>query len=143
MTGYWSSGTRLADSGQIDGRGLEYNDFPEYMVRPLTPATYSLSHQTQCGGAQTRTRPTSLRRRKRRTTTAGPSNQTGAQTIKKRKAGARIAAAGLFVGDGKALNADANEETKKRETVFRKRAVRSAMNEDCLVLFLYFPGHGP
>ena len=31
--GYWSSGSRLADSSKIKGQGIEAGDFPEYMVR--------------------------------------------------------------------------------------------------------------
>lgn len=31
--GYWSSGTRLADSVRVSGDGIESGDLPEYMVR--------------------------------------------------------------------------------------------------------------
>lgn len=30
--GYWSAGTRLADSARISGQGIEAGDLPEYMV---------------------------------------------------------------------------------------------------------------
>ncbi|KAI0749788.1 WLM domain-containing protein [Daedaleopsis nitida] len=102
--GYWSSGNRLMDSARIGGQGLDAGDLPEYM----------------CGGAQTRTRPTALRRRRRQ---AGPSNHTGAQTAKKRKAGTRVTAKGLFQGSGRALNDDVeDEEQKKAGAGFRKKA---------------------
>jgi hypothetical protein len=32
--GYWSAGTRLADSSKVTGQGVEPGEFPEYMVRP-------------------------------------------------------------------------------------------------------------
>ncbi|RPD74820.1 WLM-domain-containing protein [Lentinus tigrinus ALCF2SS1-7] len=95
--GYWSSGTRLADSARMTGQGLEAGDLPEYM----------------CGGAQSRTRPTALRRRKTRRQT-GPSNHTGAQTAKKRKAGSRVTAKGLFQGTGRALDEDIQDDEQKK-----------------------------
>lgn len=36
--GYWSSGTRLADSARVSGDGIEAGDFPEYMARKHTPS---------------------------------------------------------------------------------------------------------
>lgn len=33
MSGYWSSGTRLADSASVSGDGIETGDLPEFMVR--------------------------------------------------------------------------------------------------------------
>ncbi|EPQ54069.1 WLM-domain-containing protein [Gloeophyllum trabeum ATCC 11539] len=89
--GYWSSGKLLLDSSLVGGQTLETGDLPEYM----------------CGGAQTRTRPT---RRRRRTAAAGPSNHTGAQTAKRRKAGSRVKAEGAFVGKGTSLNDDISDE---------------------------------
>ncbi|TFK92648.1 WLM-domain-containing protein [Polyporus arcularius HHB13444] len=112
--GYWSSGTRLADSARMSGQGLEAGDLPEYM----------------CGGAQSRTRPTAVRRRRTRSQ-AGPSNHTGAQTAKKRKAGSRVTAKGLFQGAGKALNEDVeDEEQKKAGTGFRKKAGSKRAREE-------------
>ncbi|KAI0719312.1 WLM-domain-containing protein [Cerioporus squamosus] len=112
--GYWSSGIRLADSARMSGQGLEAGDLPEYM----------------CGGAQTRTRPTAVRRR-RTGRQAGPSNHTGAQTAKKRKAGSRVTAKGLFQGSGRALNEDAeDEEQKKAGTGFRKKAGSKRAREE-------------
>jgi DNA-dependent metalloprotease WSS1 len=37
IKGYWSAGTRLADSSKVVGQGVESGEFPEYMVctRPL------------------------------------------------------------------------------------------------------------
>ncbi|KAL1949510.1 hypothetical protein VTO73DRAFT_8391 [Trametes versicolor] len=110
--GYWSSGTRLADSARMGSQGLDTGDLPEYM----------------CGGAQSRARPTSLRRRRRQ---AGPSNHTGAQTAKRRKAGSRVTAQGTFQGSGKALNEDvSDEERKKAGTGFRKKAASKRAREE-------------
>lgn len=51
---------------------------------------------------------------------------TGAQTAKRRKAGARVTAQGVFRGDGQALNADVeDEDAKKVGTGFGKKAARS------------------
>ncbi|KAL6302393.1 WLM domain-containing protein [Sparassis latifolia] len=99
--GYWSSGTRLADSSRVGGQSLDASDMPEYM----------------CGGAQKRTRPTSLRRRR------GAGAKTGAQTAKKRKAGTRVTARDAFKGSGRALNEDVEDEKgKKAGAGFRKKA---------------------
>ena len=32
IKGYWSAGTRLADSSKVVGQGVESGEFPEYMV---------------------------------------------------------------------------------------------------------------
>ncbi|KDQ57192.1 hypothetical protein JAAARDRAFT_35796 [Jaapia argillacea MUCL 33604] len=113
--GYWSSGHRLSDSAKVGGQGIEPGDLPEYM----------------CGGAQSRTRPTSLRRRRHTQPKAGPSNHTGAQTVKKRKAGSRVTAQNVFKGDGAALNHDAQgEESKKAGTGFRKKAGSKRAREE-------------
>ncbi|KAI0787641.1 WLM-domain-containing protein [Fomes fomentarius] len=110
--GYWSSGHRLADSSRVGGQGLDPVDLPEYM----------------CGGAQTRTRPTALRRRRRQ---AGPSNRTGAQIAKKRKPGSRVTAKGLFKGTGRALNEDEQDEEQKKAGVgFRKQAGSKRAREE-------------
>ncbi|KAF9820906.1 hypothetical protein IEO21_01133 [Rhodonia placenta] len=112
--GYWSSGSRLADSARVGGQSLDTNELPEYM----------------CGGAQSRARPTSLRRRRARHQ-AGPSNHTGPQTAKRRKAGTRVTAQGSFKGSGKALNEDASdEEQKKAGTGFRKKAGSKRAREE-------------
>ena len=63
----------------------------------------------QCGGAQSRTRPTATRRRrttlgKRRETI--PSLHTGRQTAIKRKAGARVTSKYAFTGQGSMLDGD-------------------------------------
>lgn len=63
----------------------------------------------QCGGAQSRTRPTAtLRRRttqgKRRETV--PSVHTGRQTAIKRKAGTRVTSKYAFTGQGSMLDGD-------------------------------------
>ncbi|KAF9247276.1 WLM domain-containing protein [Melanogaster broomeanus] len=111
--GYWSSGTRLVDSAKIAGQGIEMGDAPEYM----------------CGGAHSRARPPSYQRRTRRTQQAGPSNLTGAQTSKKRKAGARVNST-AFKSTGKALNEDVDEEKKAHGTGFRKKARSNRAREE-------------
>ncbi|KAF9475398.1 WLM-domain-containing protein [Pholiota conissans] len=105
--GYWSSGTRLRDSARVGGEGVEEGDFPEYM----------------CGGAQSRTRPTSRRRRaqgKRREVI--PSLHTGAQTAKKRKAGARVTSKYAFTGEGATLAEDSSSGTGFGKKAASKRA---------------------
>ncbi|THH30030.1 hypothetical protein EUX98_g4159 [Antrodiella citrinella] len=106
--GYWSSGTRLADSAVILGPNGQSGDLPEYM----------------CGGAQSRKRPSSLRQRR------PPSTRTGAQTTKKRKAGSRVTARGMFKGDGHALNEGLDDEEKKKGAGFRKKAVSNRAREE-------------
>ncbi|KAI1796841.1 WLM-domain-containing protein [Ganoderma leucocontextum] len=112
--GFWSSGTRLADFARVGGQGLDSGDLPEYM----------------CGGAQTRARPSSMKRRRRQP--AGPSNHTGPQTMKKRKPGTRIRAKGAFTGStGHALNEDIkDEQLKKVGTGYRKQAGSKRAREE-------------
>ncbi|EJF64929.1 WLM-domain-containing protein [Dichomitus squalens LYAD-421 SS1] len=111
--GFWSSGTRVADFARMGGQGLDSDDLPEFM----------------CGGAQSRARPAS--RKRRRSQPAGPSNRTGAQTAKKRKPGTRVRAKGAFSGTGRALNDDIeDEELKKTGTGFRKQARSKRAREE-------------
>ncbi|KAG0705701.1 WLM-domain-containing protein [Suillus ampliporus] len=112
--GYWSSGTRLADSAKIAGQGVEMGDLPEYM----------------CGGAHSRARPASYKRRNRTTKISGPSVHTGVQSEKKRKAGSRITNANAFSSGGKALNEDAIGEKKDAGTGFRKKAGSKRAREE-------------
>lgn len=50
---------------------------------------------------------------------------TGAQTMKKRKAGSRVTARSAFKGDGRALNEDlTGDDESKAGTGFGKRAGR-------------------
>lgn len=123
FTGYWSSGTRLRDSVRVGGEGVEEGDFPEYMVRLCNffYYIYGDSRLIQCGGAQSRTRPTARRRRraqgKRREVV--PSLHTGAQTAKKRKAGARATSKYAFSGEGATLAQEGSSGTG-----FGKKAAR-------------------
>ncbi|KAL5526064.1 hypothetical protein ACEPAG_7402 [Sanghuangporus baumii] len=116
--GYWSSGTRVSDSIRIGGQGVEDFDLPEYV----------------CGGAQSRSRPKSIGRRRsqvQRRAKAGPSNHTGAQVEKRRKPGTRVKARGAFKGEGKALNDDiSDEDAKARGTGFRKQAGSKRAREE-------------
>lgn len=112
--GYWSSGTRLADSAKIAGQGIETEDLPEYM----------------CGGAHSRARPASYQRRKRTAKFSGPSGHTGAQSEKKRKAGSRITNASAFGSCGKALNEGIIGEKKEAGTGFRKKAGSKRAREE-------------
>ncbi|KAH0585113.1 hypothetical protein H2248_008374 [Termitomyces sp. 'cryptogamus'] len=114
--GYWSSGTRLGDSAEVTGQGIEPGELPEYL----------------CGGAQTRRRPTATRTRrprKPRNTTITPSNSTGRQTIKPRKAGSRITSKNVFVGQGSSLMDDAMDG-KAKGTGFGKRASSNRAREE-------------
>ncbi|KAI5890112.1 WLM-domain-containing protein [Schizophyllum commune H4-8] len=105
--GYWSSGTRLGDSAQIEGQGVASSEYmPEYM----------------CGGAQSRTRPTAIRRRRggpRRPRETVASLHTGRQTAKRRKAGARVTSKYAFEGEGATLG-----EAGGKGAGFRKQAAR-------------------
>ncbi|KAI5121211.1 hypothetical protein M0805_007221 [Coniferiporia weirii] len=114
--GYWSSGTRIADSARIGGQGIEDYDLPDYI----------------CGGAQTRSRPKSYGRRgQARRRVAGPSKHTGAQTEKKRKPGTRVTAKGKFKGEGEALNAAISDRDEKAKgTGFRKQAGSKRAREE-------------
>lgn len=92
------------------------------MLRPSLPR--------QCGGAQRRTRPRTLKRRRQRrerTSQAGPSNRTGAQAVKKRKPGSRVTKD--FGGDGETLTNGAPGSTG---TGFGKRAQRYMQATDTL-----------
>ncbi|KDQ24875.1 hypothetical protein PLEOSDRAFT_1090492 [Pleurotus ostreatus PC15] len=115
-TGYWSSGTRLADSARVGGLGLDAGELPEYM----------------CGGAHSRRRPTALRRRRnagpRKTAyNAVPTVHTGRQTAKKRKAGARVT--GEFGGEGHAL-VDASDPRDVEGGGFGKKAASKRAREE-------------
>lgn len=115
FTGYWSTGTRLADSARVSGDGIESGDFPEYM----------------CGGAQTRTRSTAQRRRRRalQPSDTGPSLHTGRQTAKRRKAGGRVTSKFAFVGSGSSLTDDAQSSKGKRARSNRAREERALAAE--------------
>ena len=133
----WSWGNRLlvfrpatfrlgSLSGVLDARRQLCTRVPclsPLFLTSIYPAlTFGPASPRQCGGAQQRARPTTLKRRRRRadrTSKAGPSNHTGAQTAKKRKAGSRVAKD--FGGDGKALN---DGTPGGSGAGFRKRAQR-------------------
>lgn len=55
---------------------------------------------------------------------SGPSNHTGAQSTKKRKAGTRVRDTNVFIGQGKALNGDVEEGKKAMGAGFGKQAAR-------------------
>lgn len=113
--GYWSSGTRLADSARISGDGIELGDLPEYMVGIYHSFDYLVFNSPQCGGAQTRARPSSFRRRRHVSQKRGetvPSLHTGRQTAKRRKAGGRVTSKFAFVGDGRSLADDSAQSSK-------------------------------
>ncbi|KIL67558.1 hypothetical protein M378DRAFT_159365 [Amanita muscaria Koide BX008] len=97
--GYWSSGRRLADSARVAGDGIDPGDLPEFM----------------CGGAQTRTRPTSIRRRRGERTSIK----------RKRRAGTRVNA-NAFVGQGCKLS----EDTGGLGTGFGKQAKSKRAREE-------------
>ncbi|KAK0223196.1 WLM domain-containing protein [Armillaria fumosa] len=112
--GYWSAGTRLADSAKVAGEGIDPGDLPEYM----------------CGGAQTRSRPSATRRRRSgRRSEVVPSNHTGRQTTKRRKAGGRVTSKYAFQGEGLSLNDSTGEEGVKG-TGFKKQAGSKRAREE-------------
>ncbi|PBL03642.1 WLM-domain-containing protein [Armillaria gallica] len=112
--GYWSAGTRLADSAKVAGEGIDPGDLPEYM----------------CGGAQTRSRPSATRRRRSgRRGDVVPSNHTGRQTAKRRKGGGRVTSKYAFQGEGLSLNDSTGEEGGKG-TGFRKQAGSKRAREE-------------
>ncbi|KAK0485190.1 WLM domain-containing protein [Armillaria novae-zelandiae] len=112
--GYWSAGTRLADSAKVAGEGIDPGDLPEYM----------------CGGAQTRSRPSATRRRRSgRRGEVVPSNHTGRQTAKRRKAGGRVTSKYAFQGEGLSLSDSRGEEGVKG-TGFKKQAGSKRAREE-------------
>ncbi|KAH7887774.1 WLM-domain-containing protein [Phlebopus sp. FC_14] len=115
--GYWSSGTRLADSAMVAGQGIQIGDLPEYM----------------CGGAHARARPFPFRRHRSRADAAGPSLHTGPQTAKKRRTGSRITNSNAFTSAGMRLNGGA-DDNKTIGKGFRKKAgSKRAREEHALV----------
>ncbi|KAJ4476244.1 WLM domain-containing protein [Lentinula aciculospora] len=119
--GYWSAGTRLADSAVVAGQGLDIGDLPEYI----------------CGGAQSRTRPSNLRQRRgpRRLREVVASNKTGRQTAKQRKAGSRVTSKFAFQGEGVSLSAgDAGKGFGKQASSKRAREERALATERRLQL---------
>ncbi|KAF8071982.1 WLM domain-containing protein [Lyophyllum atratum] len=117
--GYWSSGTRLADNTRVAGVGIEAGDLPEYM----------------CGGAQTRTRPSTTRTRrsrKPRDTTITASTSSGRQTAKRRKAGARVTSKTAFVGNGMTLAEDVVDGKGKGAGFGKQAASKRAREERAL-----------
>ncbi|KAK7454666.1 hypothetical protein VKT23_011419 [Stygiomarasmius scandens] len=112
--GYWSAGTRLADSARVSGQGIETGDLPEYM----------------CGGAQARARP-ARKRQSRRPREVVPSNHTGRQTAKPRKAGTRVTSKYAFTGEGTTLGNTPGSTTEKGTgTGFGKRAGSKRAREE-------------
>ncbi|KAJ7903525.1 WLM domain-containing protein [Mycena olivaceomarginata] len=114
--GYWSAGTRLFDSAEVSGDGIEGGECPEFL----------------CGGAQKQSRPSALGRKRRargprRETVA--SNKTGRQTAKKRKAGARVKSEYAFSGQGSFLT-DGALDPKGKGVGFRKQAGSKRAREE-------------
>lgn len=119
--GYWSSGVRLGDSAPVQGQGVDSGDFlPEYM----------------CGGAQTRQRPTAMRRRRgpRRPRETVASLHTGRQTAKKRKAGARVTSKYAFEGQGTTLSGEDPKAGGKGSGFGKRAASKSAREERLLAI---------
>ncbi|KAF8527641.1 WLM domain-containing protein [Hysterangium stoloniferum] len=113
--GYWSAGTRLGDSQRVQGDNWNSQNLPEYT----------------CGGAYNQSRRSALSSRKRRRQKkAGPSNTTGAQTAKRRKAGSRVTSKAAFeaAGSGNVL-----DETVKKGVAgsgFGKKAASRRAREE-------------
>lgn len=111
------------------GEGIGVGDLPEYMVTTFAVAIVTVLKfvDPKCGGAHNRARPPSVVRRrsgKPRNNTM-MINNTGRQTVKRRKAGARITSKNAFVGKGMAL-AEGSEggKGKAKGTGFGKQAAR-------------------
>ncbi|KAH8835178.1 WLM domain-containing protein [Flagelloscypha sp. PMI_526] len=99
--GFWSSGTLLSDSSSVLGKSCiqEELGLPEFI----------------CGGAQNKTRPTAVRRRRggpRKPVV--PSLHTGAQTNKTKKAGRRVTSKYAFQGEGSALTENGAAKNNKK-----------------------------
>lgn len=118
---------------------LDDSSVPEYLVCSLLyrfgrpSLTFRPVFSRQCGGAQERARPKTLKRRRQRadrSSQAGPSNHTGSQTAKKRKPGSRVTKD--FGGDGKTLN---DGTPGASGAGFRKRTQRygQALNDGLLL----------
>lgn len=126
-TGYWSAGTRLADSARVGPQDLQDGELPEYMVRlslrfPRCHTRFLLTISilepySQCGGAQTRARPS------RRTRRPASSTTSGRQTKRRRKAGARVTGKNAFAGAGEGAKL-ADVEKGAQGAGFGKRAQR-------------------
>lgn len=126
--GYWSSGTRIADSTRVGPQDLIEGDLPEYMVRAhILPRLRLIYVALQCGGAHNRARPT----RQRRFRASGPSTS-GRQTQRKRKPGTRVTAKSAFVGVGEGVTLSGAGEKDgfgRRAQSKRARAERAAAAE--------------
>ncbi|KAJ3874554.1 WLM domain-containing protein [Lentinula edodes] len=109
--GYWSAGTRLADSAVVSGQGFDVGDLPQYI----------------CGGAQSRSRPSNLhQRRGPRPREIMASGKTGRQTAKRRKAGSRVTSKYAFQGEGTSLSAgEAGKGFGKQASSKRAREERA------------------
>lgn len=86
----------------------------------------------KCGGAHSRSRSTAIPRRPRRPRgTTTPSNRTGRQTVKPRKAGARVTSKNTFVGEGMVLVDKTGEgKGKGKGTGFGKQAASKRAREE-------------
>lgn len=105
---------------------------PSFLIITSPLLTSSPALLRQCGGAQRRTRPKTLKRRRRRadrSPQAGPSNHTGAQTAKKRRPGSRVTKD--FGRNGKTLNDGTPGGTG---TGFKKRSQRYTQVSEVLYL---------
>lgn len=135
--GMWSAGKRLKDSAIIGASPMSNEEWVENIVSPFLSSldlvinlAFDEHDRHQCGGAQTSSKSTVLRRRRARPKLPGPSNQTGPQAAKKRKAGSRITHPDAFGGPdaantGRTLNEDIRDEAeKKKGTGFHKQANR-------------------
>ncbi|KAG8839780.1 hypothetical protein FRB91_006796 [Serendipita sp. 411] len=102
--GFWSSGQVLRDGARED-RVREVEDLPEYL----------------CGGAQSQSPPKRNTGRKRTAKRQG--EPSSSRRARKPKAGSRVKSRNAFQGNGKALNADENAESRRQlGTGFRKQA---------------------
>ncbi|EIN09688.1 WLM-domain-containing protein [Punctularia strigosozonata HHB-11173 SS5] len=109
--GFWSSGARLSDAARIPmDEEMDATGLPEYI----------------CGGALERILSTRKKRRKRME--HGSVARTGAQTPKRRKAGARVTKD--FGAGGRTLSGELEGEGDKRGAGFRKQTQSKTAREE-------------
>jgi len=125
--GFWSAGQVLRDGARGAGPEEGEEDAPEYLVRVLQDVHERdwLIRGRKCGGAYEKPAPRKVSRKRKPRQQATASERTGAQNLKKRKAGSRVKAKNAFKGPGQALNAGLDGETKQKlGTGYRKQAGR-------------------
>ncbi|TFY75433.1 hypothetical protein EWM64_g8578 [Hericium alpestre] len=123
--GYWSAGTRLADSARVEGEGVAGGDLPEFMVRPFICTCHcdmgrSVNHSVEGPRVEHVRRGAAATHRRR-------------GSVPAQEAQSRFASDSgrVFKGEGRSLNAEIeDEEEKKAGTGFRKKASSKRAREE-------------